>query len=1065
MADIDDQLPLPHFSLPPSDLSQLDRGLHSLDDAVRAAEDAIWTEVGLVDQYLAATLGHIQQTIGRYLRRRLNLLGNAITDLSGGVMAHLDAGLSEVGGQLLSLMSAVGATDRSLSAAPALAATEGTPAYYELAPHLLGPYPAPEPIPPPQVVIPPPVEIPTGDGGHHPPLRPGLTGPYDVPIDCTLVPPGPVPPPEWPWGPAEWRVYVGVWYGRCRGSGVPWEQPPPPIVDPPRPPLPGEIPGPPRPPGLPGPEGLPPPQICPGTGAIVSCPTPTPGQPIPPPEIVNILIPTGFGTTMIVPLVVPGGTIISVPGPTGQPVPSPVGPGGTIVVQPAPGGQGTLFYSGRPERPVPPVPPGGTIITETPTPPSPSPGPPGPGPGGQIRSQTTGEGIQPPGTFAFCAAVSSILQVVEEAGQGILGIFSGESGGALNLGDIAGRLLTRLGVPEGIAGLVALALQAADLGPIGHGVLQQVGLIGQAIPLRHGNLLGFVWVCKAFVRSLESLMVGLNFVGWATASIKIELSSASRVLDFLEQYIYPTAPLSPNDAISAYLRGEMGIDQTLCLCQLGGLDRELALVQIRSARWRPSPGEYYAWTRRAETSEAETQAGLGALGVIDPAEQALVASMHQMLPTPSDLVHFMARDADDERVVEEFGYDEEFEDKYGAKMRYWGKATGISDEVMRYHWRSHYQLISPTQGYEMLHRLRPGRVDYYREQLQALGDAEVNLEAFTLPRLRRILGVADYAPGVRDYLAAIAFTPLRLVDIRNAYGLRVPGVTKEWMIDQMMDRGLTRADAELSVGLVDRQIEAKRRAPIRSFEQSLLGQRLKAIMESYEDGLLDDQEAQEALINAGVSAEAAKSAIEIADMRYALSVVAEGARGIRSRLAGGDIDDGQARELLQGLGLGAQAANKKVDLWRIGMGERQQRATSERILRWARRGLITPREARERLRRLGWRDEELLVTMSELEQDLRAAEAKGMASAERTREQQARALEAAQAKARQVQQRARQELARLTPVSKLQAWAKKGIISEPFFRARMGALGYPGDTISQYWMEATGDEPEGEEGG
>jgi hypothetical protein len=109
-------------------------------------------------------------------------------------------------------------------------------------------------------------------------------------------------------------------------------------------------------------------------------------------------------------------------------------------------------------------------------------------------------------------------------------------------------------------------------------------------------------------------------------------------------------------------------------------------------------------------------------GVIDEQEQLWMYKASEAMPSVSDIVRFMVRDADDNAVAAKYGTDDALTTKYGLQLQNWAKGQGITDEVMKYYWRSHWEIPSNTALFEMLHRLRPDRYSCYPKRcIRCLG--------------------------------------------------------------------------------------------------------------------------------------------------------------------------------------------------------------------------------------------------------------------------------------------------------------------------------------------------------
>lgn len=76
------------------------------------------------------------------------------------------------------------------------------------------------------------------------------------------------------------------------------------------------------------------------------------------------------------------------------------------------------------------------------------------------------------------------------------------------------------------------------------------------------------------------------------------------------------------------------------------------------------------------------------------------------VPSPGDLIRYMVRDVDNADVVKTFGLDEGFTNNYVGQIKVWAGMNNVGDDVMLREWRSHWSIPSPTQLYNILHKLR-----------------------------------------------------------------------------------------------------------------------------------------------------------------------------------------------------------------------------------------------------------------------------------------------------------------------------------------------------------------------
>lgn len=102
---------------------------------------------------------------------------------------------------------------------------------------------------------------------------------------------------------------------------------------------------------------------------------------------------------------------------------------------------------------------------------------------------------------------------------------------------------------------------------------------------------------------------------------------------------------------------------------------------------------------RGEIDESKVRTELVEQGWTDDRITELM-KLWYVLPTPQDLVAFMAHEVFEEGMVKRYGLDDEFE-KIDLTLM---KKVGLSPELARQYWRNHWQHASWTQVTEMLHR-------------------------------------------------------------------------------------------------------------------------------------------------------------------------------------------------------------------------------------------------------------------------------------------------------------------------------------------------------------------------
>ena len=138
---------------------------------------------------------------------------------------------------------------------------------------------------------------------------------------------------------------------------------------------------------------------------------------------------------------------------------------------------------------------------------------------------------------------------------------------------------------------------------------------------------------------------------------------------------------------------------------------------------------------------------------------------YNMLGAP-DYIRFAVRDVYNAAVRAANGLDRDFPEIVGAKLR----MLGYSPQDAKDAWAAHWELPSPTQVFEMLHR---GKLP----------------EGITVDQY---LASADYAPAWRQSLSDISYNPITRTDAKRMYKLR--GDFDE-LVRHYKDNGYNDADA------------------------------------------------------------------------------------------------------------------------------------------------------------------------------------------------------------------------------------------------------------------------------
>lgn len=168
----------------------------------------------------------------------------------------------------------------------------------------------------------------------------------------------------------------------------------------------------------------------------------------------------------------------------------------------------------------------------------------------------------------------------------------------------------------------------------------------------------------------------------------------------------------------------------------------------------PSPGQLLDLLNRQDGGEIKGPAKYTKQYVEDTLrESALkdryiadIMELRYQLLGASDYIRFAVRDVYDAAARQKLTLDQDFPPGLAPKL----VALGYSDQDAKDAWAAHWELPSPTQVYEMLHR---GKLP-----------AGVTVEDY--------LKSADYAPIWRQSLVDISYNPITRTDAKRMYKLR-----------------------------------------------------------------------------------------------------------------------------------------------------------------------------------------------------------------------------------------------------------------------------------------------------
>jgi hypothetical protein len=273
--------------------------------------------------------------------------------------------------------------------------------------------------------------------------------------------------------------------------------------------------------------------------------------------------------------------------------------------------------------------------------------------------------------------------------------------------------------------------------------------------------------------------------------------------------------LSSGDWIAAMMRGVVPQVQVAEELKRRGMPEADIAATLALARQLLDGQTIAASMFRGLITRSEALAKLKQLGLNDQDADALL-TCQELIPGPSDLISMAVREAWNDAVASQWSYDEEYPELVGQ----WLSKTGMAEDWARRYWRAHWQLPSPDQAAEMVHR---GLID--------------------IETMRTLLKIADYPAYWRDKLIGITYAPLTRVDTRRMYGLGV--LTRDQVKDSYRKLGYDETNAEYLTEFTVRYEEDDGSSKLEAQKK----QTQNAIIASFKKGILTRAEAQTKLMD------------------------------------------------------------------------------------------------------------------------------------------------------------------------------------------------------------------------
>ncbi len=434
--------------------------------------------------------------------------------------------------------------------------------------------------------------------------------------------------------------------------------------------------------------------------------------------------------------------------------------------------------------------------------------------------------------------------------------------------------------------------------------------------------------------TLKNAYTVLAMAGIAERFTGVDLKPIVRPFEQIVQY--QTARIVPDqaDLDLLFLTGQMFDAEWETATASHGHAVNLYKCARDAKQSRLDTGEVIDLYKRGVIGRDQLEKELRFRGVIDKDNIEGWLKLRELLPTESDLITFMTRDVVNQSIDWRES-DRWFEQNYTGQIAEWGNQIGLTPDVMQARARAHWELPSNTALYEMLARLRPGRVPDHL--------------AVDWEKARRLLQQNDMEPSWVDRVLSISYLTLTKTDIKM--GLKNRSLTEAEAYEALLDNRLNEHDAKIMLRiLVD---DANRQLANESNTWSRAN-----IIREYMAGGIRRVQADELLSRFIPSRELVERTLDDADLRVAARTRRQCVAVVKRRILLGEATKLEARNMLVDLGVDDHIAVDLAQEWECYRDTRPREPTVRLIKEWFNEGVITAEQFYTRLLNLRYPPED-----------------------------------------------------------------------------------------------------------
>lgn len=378
--------------------------------------------------------------------------------------------------------------------------------------------------------------------------------------------------------------------------------------------------------------------------------------------------------------------------------------------------------------------------------------------------------------------------------------------------------------------------------------------------------------------------------------------------------------LTVSESLEAWRRGNISTQQLLDNLSKHGLTSEAVGVLMKLTERIYTISEAIDLYRRTGKPREWLEEQLMKQGVSrEKVDEYL--KLAEYFPSPPDLIRFAVREVFTPEIVKAYRMHEDLPKEF---IELASKA-GLPEEVAKWYWYAHWELPSFTEGLEMFHR-----------------------KIISKEELLTLMRTLDIMPGWRDKLIQMSYALPTRVDLRRMFEIGV--ISRDELKEYYEKLGYSPEDAEKLTRWTEQEYVK---------EDKMLT--VNQILELYEIGELNREEAKEWLKALGYTEEASEYKLRLREHEMMLKEVKEELELIEQQLKNGLITSEVAWEKIAKLPLSSRTKRLKYLKMVKGLVTYAKLPSVEKIEKWFKAKLISEEQFRNYLKMMFYRDEDINI--------------------------------------------------------------------------------------------------------